>query len=489
MFPSRAIRHPLCCLPACWVVLAMLTQSRAQDVDKQRADFLQMVLSDSQILTDQYERALAKLEGELAADADYEQAQLVQQRREELRAIYPNGGALVSSAVPLTQDRARLAGTVEARGEALTSWRSASSLVEWAGVRVAPGTYYLEMEASMSGQPTAAGRTLPQEKASFVFYEVSLLPGAQENRRAFEITSGKDDSYTPLRIGPLNFSRDQVTLRLAPVMGYPANMISFRQLRLVPVASDVVQTAAPLPEGDTLAAARESLQRELTKAQKPVITAYQATLKALPAATPELKESVEAELRRLSQLEQAVNTAPGMILDRMVRQLGGVAGFEDLDGVKHVPTATSTGDRFTVEHEGRQIQVRLMWVRCAPLDEKSSARKDFAAHFGMEVDNVGGFARTAREFTLGYLEGKSLRLLLRPMKDKDGFHAALVFLPEVGLYQNVLVDQGLAAVEPLSKSARSSLMERGLHASLIEHEASARRSKNGAWALSEEDKK
>ncbi|GEP42266.1 hypothetical protein BGE01nite_15570 [Brevifollis gellanilyticus] len=461
---------------------------QAQDAAKMRADFLKLILSDSQMLTDQYERALAKLESDLAADADYEQAQLVQRRREELRAIYPGGTTLTSPAIPLAPERARLVGTAEARGDTLTNWRTATSQAEWAAVHVTPGSYYLELEASMSALPSTAGRMVPQEKATFAFYEVSLLPGAQENRRSFDIMPGKDETYAPLRIGPLNFSRDAVTLRLAPAMGYPANAISLRQFRLVPAVVDVVQTAASLPEGDALAATRELLQRELVKVQKPVLTAYKESLKTLPSTTPEMKEAVEAETKRLTQLENYAST-PSIILERMIRQLGGVAGFEDIDGARYLSTVTSTGDRFTVEHDGRQIAIRLMWVSCAPPDEKSMARKNFADHFDIEMDNVGRLSRTAREFTLGYLDGKSLRLLLRPMKDKDGFQPALVFLPEVGLYQNVLVDQGLAAVEPFPKNARAGLMERGLYTTVLEHEAGAKRLKNGAWALSEEDKK
>jgi len=490
MFLHHNFRHRLCCLPVCLGVLGMLPLVQAQDVDEQRTNFLKLVLSDSQVLTDQYERALAKLETELAAAADYEQALLVKQRREELRAVYAGSSPSAAASVPLTLERTRLAGTVEVRADALTNWRSAGAQVEWAGIRVTPGTdYHLELEATMTALPPA-GRMQPPEKASFVFYEVSLLPGAQENRRSFDILTGKDETFAPLRIGPLSFSRDTVTLRLAPAMGYPANAISLRKLRLTPTAPEaVVTTAAPLPEGDALAAAREALQRELSKTQKPVITAYQQALKALPTASPEMKEAVEAETKRLAQLEQSSNSAPGSILERMARQLGGMAGFENLDGAKYVSAATSAGDRFTVEHEGRQIQVRLMWIRCAPADEKSAARQEFVRHFGIDADYAGTLARTAREFTLGYLDGKPLRLLLRPVKDKDGFQPALLFLPELGLYQNVLVDQGLAAVDAPPKSARFGMMERGLFESLREHEAAARRLKNGAWALSEEDKK
>jgi len=494
--PARMPVHPPSA-NSCRLMLAMLCLGgvvTAQEPAQMRADMLKLVLADSLVLTDQYERALAKLESELAAGADYEGARLVQQRREELKSVYASNGTMVSTAIPLPLDRVRLAGSVESRGLTLTGWRSAGSLAEWSGVKVSPGAYYLELEANITELPATAGgpmpvRSQPQEKASFVFYEVSLLPGAQENRRNFEITTADaSDTFTPVRIGPLNFTRSSVTLRIAPTTGYPANAISLRQLRLVPVTADVIQNAPSLPEGDPLAVARAKLQSELAMAQKPVVSAYSEALQTLAAASAEMKESVSAETKRLEKLQEAMAGDPEAALNAMMRQPGGVGGFENIEDARLLPDETSSGDHFTVEHGGKRISVRLMWVRCAPLDEKSGMRREFAKHFDIEPDDTAALARAAREFTLGYLDGKPLHLLLRPMKDKDGVQPALVFLPEVGLYQNVLVNQGLAAVEPPPNSMRSGMMERGLFGTLLEHETAARREKNGAWALAAEVK-
>jgi endonuclease YncB( thermonuclease family) len=459
-----------------------------------RADFLKLVLSDSQILSDQYERALAKLESELAAGADYEEAQLVQQRREELKAIYGAASASPAAGITLLPSRARLSGSAEARGEMLTGWRGSSSMAEWGAVRLSPGVYFLELEANITGLPTSAGgvlpeRSMPQDTASFVFYEVSLLPGAQENRRSFEIVRGPSDAaFTPLRIGPLNFTRNSVTLRIAPTMSYPGNVISIRNIRLVPDSGEGLLTAAPLPEGDQLAAAREQLHRELALVQKPVINAHSDALATL-AENPALHDAALAETQRLNVLQRNVTNKPTDVLPRMLRQLGGVAGFIDLEGAKLVTTdSTSSGDHFIIEHEGTQIPVRLLWVRCAALDSGSEENRNFAKHFRIEQADIGQLSRTAREFTLGYLAGKPLRLLLRPNKDKDGHQPALVFLPEIGLYQNVLVDQGLAAVDPPRKTLSVGMMERGLIESLQQREEVARRQKNGAWALSGDTK-
>jgi len=94
--------------------------------------------------------------------------------------------------------------------------------------------------------------------------------------------------------------------------------------------------------------------------------------------------------------------------------------------------------------------------------------------------------RAAREFTAGYLRDKPLRLLIRPDRDKDGTMAALLFLPNVGLYQNVLVDHGLAAVVPPPSDKQRNAMERAFLGTLSAHEATAKNRKPapGAWALS-----
>ena len=141
-----------------------------------------------------------------------------------------------------------------------------------------------------------------------------------------------------------------------------------------------------------------------------------------------------------------------------------------------------------VESDGQRFRVRLMGVLCAPLDAKSPARNAFARHFDLSEDEVANLAKLAQEFTAGYLEGKPLRLLARPDKEKDGTVVAWVFLPEVGLFQNVLIDQGLAAVHQPPAGVRRPGTMRGLLGSLMERERAAKRQGSGAWALAGEDK-
>ncbi|MDZ4287007.1 MAG: hypothetical protein U0984_03565 [Prosthecobacter sp.] len=462
----------------------------------ERAGFLRQTLADSQLLTEQYERALAKLEGELAAATEYEEARLVQQRRTELKALYAGESTLAQSlAMPLLPSQARFSGSAETRGDMLTGWRTGGSAAEWANLRVSPGRYNLELEANMVDVPAilgsfAPGKSQPQERAAFDFYEVSLLAGAEENRRTFEIPANTNESaFTPLRIGPVNFTRSPVTLRLSAAAGYPGNVVRLRNLRLVPVTDDVIPTATSVPaSAASLGDMREKLSDALVAAQKPAMTAYLEQLRGLAAANPELADEVNVETKRLLKMMENGRNDTGALL-RLVASRAGVAGFEDLDGARLVEDPKNAGDRFVVEHDGKRLTVRLMWILAAPLDDREGARKTFARHFGIEEDDTAGLARAAQEFTTGYLEGKSLRLLIRPGKEKDGTVAALLFLPDIGLYQNVLVDQGLAAVQPPSRNLRLPAMERALLGFLAEREQTAKRQKTGAWALTAEDRR
>lgn len=455
-----------------------------------RASFLREVLTASKTLTGQYESALARAESELAAAAEYEEALLIRKRREELKALYPVTEAEValSLAVPLPVQQARLSGSVEARAEELTNWRTNGSAAEWTGVRITPGKYYLELEASLTevaAPPDALlpGRVRPQERAVFEFHELSLLPGASENRRSFEISLRQDAAtFTSLQVGPVNFTRTPVTLRLAATAGYPGNQIRLRELRLIPAAQEAPTTTSPAP-GPGLEELRRSLAAALAAAQKPIVDGYLQSLREMAGTTPALKDAADAEARRvIRMLEDKGRATP-----RLMGAASPLSAFDDLDGAFYAHDAGNEGDRFMVEHDGRRFRVQLLWTQCAPLDDATdTARaKSFREHFRLDEPATSTLARLAQEFTAGYLDGKPLRLLIRPGKSRDGTVSALVFLHEVGLYQNILVDQGLAAVIPPKEKRGAS--ETGLLDALLARERAAQRRKPapGAWALSE----
>lgn len=472
--------------------LALHAQTEPTTLTTTRAAFLRQVMADSQLLTEQYGRALAKAEAEVAITGDYEEARAIRQRLEQLKALY--SGTASSLATPLSLAQARLSGSAQAAGETLSGWRSNGSGAEWLNFRLVPGSYHLEFEANMSDAPVAgsiyaSSKFQPQQSATFEFNEVTLLGNASENRRTFEIARSTDETtFTTIRVGPLNFTRTPITLRFAASAGYPANTIRIRNLRLVPVTEEGTAPVVPAPANSTatLQQSVATLNAALDAAKKTADSAYLDGLQRLATTKPDLKKQIEAESRRVQKSGEQKSGIAG--IHSTTTYGGTLGGVEDIADARLADGEPLAGDRFQIVHEGRLLPVRLLWVSCASADEVAPDAKTFAKYFGIEDEDVVGIGRYAREFTAGYLRDKPLRLLVRPDPDKDGTLAALVFLPDVGLYQNVLVDHGLAAIAPPPRESRRNATEKALLTTLDARENAAKRRKPapGAWALAAE---
>lgn len=482
-------------LLACPALLAQTPAPEPAALTATRTAFMRQVMADSQLLTQQYERALAKVETEVATAGDYEEARAIRQRREQLQALY--AGTVSSLATPLPLTQARMMGSAQASGETLGGWRSNGSGAEWQNFRLMPGSYHLEFEANMSDAPVAgsiyaSSKFQPQQTALFDFDEVTLLGIAAENHRTFEITRSTDETtFTTVRVGPLTFSRNPVTLRLTAPDGYPANIIRIRNLRLVPVTDAAVPSPATLPQtGSTTAMKQASttLKEAIETARTDAASRYIDELNDLAVTKPALKGQINAEIRRVQRLADQKAGQTG--INALTTSGGGFSGFEDISEARLADEEPLSGERFKVIYEGRPVMVRLLWIDCAPLDENDKPGvKRFARHFNIEGEDVPSVGRTAREFTASYLRNKPLRMLIRPDRDKDGTMAVLLFLPNVGLFQNVLVNHGLAAVVPPARDQQHNVMERAFISTLsaIENAARKRRPAPGAWALSAEN--
>lgn len=479
--------------PACLLLLLAIPALHGQTPEppaltSTRAAFLRQVMTDSQLLTGQYERALVKAEEEVAATGDYEEARAIRQRHDQLKALY--AGTVSSLATPLPLALARLTGSAQSSGETLSGWRSKGSGAEWLNFPLPPGAYHLEFEVNMSDAPVAgsiyaSSKLQPQQGAMFEFNEVTLLGNAPENSRSFEVRRSTDETtFAAMRVGPLQFTRSPVTLRFSASAGYPANIIRVRNLRLAPATAETPATApAAAPGGATLTMqqAAASLKSSLAAARANATSAYLTALRALASSKPALKGQTDAETRRLQKLDAAVKG--GASLRALIASSGGLNGFESITDARLADEPPLSGERFKILHEGHILPVRLLWIDCAPADEKDAGLRPFAKHFGIDDEDAAAMGRIARDFTAGYLSGRPLRLLVRPDRDKDGTLAALLFLPDAGLYQNVLVDHGFAAAAPPSPDSRRNAAEKAFINALVAREDAARRNAAGAWAL------
>jgi hypothetical protein len=443
-------------------------------------------------LNDFYEKALASLETSLAALGDYEQARAVKARRADLAALSASA-PVPSPGLPLLVEKARLTGSVFATNDSLQGWRTSSCTAEWILPRFTPGLYQVQLTYLMAPRkpapPSSAiapGRVpdAPLALVPFLFRESSLLASAAKNSLplTLEMTAAGEFKHATLT-GSIELTRAPVVLQLVCKAACPLNEIIIREVKLLPLPA-----AAASPSADVAAAQEVPLLEELrqlqtaqagkvAKAQKPVIEAYQASLAALSSPLPEIAEAIAQEQQRVRKLLEGKTSKrlSGLRLDN----------FEEVSEARFVPDPGNTGDTFIIEHQGQQQRVRLAWISCAPLDPaEQRPMKLVLDRFGISAGVASALARDAQEFTALYLEGRPLRLLLR--QDRKGSDAtpALLFIEDIGLFQNVLVDHGLAVVDLPAGKERNPL-ESALLAGLQEREAKARQQKPapGGWGL------
>lgn len=476
------------------------------DLVSARTMFLEAVLSESQLLTEQYGRALGKTEIEAAERGDYQEALRVQRRRDELSSLYAGTASTLvqTEAISLPVETAYLSGGPELLRGNLEGWRSATSYAEWRGVSLAPGDYYLEFDCAMveaplisEGRPTRQPDKEPVAKAGFEFFEVSLLPGATDNRRGFDVKLTSDGAtFESYRIGPISYPRSPVTLRLTAQTGFPLNIIRFHHLRLVPKQlEDELQAEAPqksdaADSGRTLKAFQKSLGERLLEGYQSAVTSYASALRSWAGDDKNRKALVQSELASLKTQMAELKKNPGMP-PPVMGMLGGFGGFEDVPEAMYVAGSATSGDEFQFRHEGGTFTVRLFGVRCMPPEGVDGEDATFfAQHFGISKEEATPLGLVAMEFATGYLEGKIVRVLVQPVRSNapNQSRLALVFLPDVGLFQNVLVDQGLAAVRKEDAQRLKGAMPKAVISSLEAREKAARERSQppGAWALQAE---
>jgi hypothetical protein len=461
-----------------------------------KALFATQINSQSQKLTDQYERALARMESEVADAGDYEQALQIKKRRDQLQQILASNTSSTTPALPLTPLAAKGTGITASSDGSLTGWRIASHYAEWTLTKLAPGDYFLELDALMTAIPTNVNDPSeePAETALFEIYEVSLLAGAADNRRSFELslTKGSPLEFKPQRIGPMRFARSPITLRLAASKSYAFNQVQFKNIRLVPAPTSVPQTVTNviIPPTSNVDSVRSSLAFALELAYKPINDQYADQLQELEQRFPDWQALLDNEKRGIEKRRSPTSKSKdtnALHLPKPLASLGGISGFQDLENVTFVNHPENTGDRFRVSQDGREFFIHLLWLKCAsPSSDpaSSAANTPFNQHFGLTNEDAALFGRAALQFTSGYLSGRTFRLLARNTPDSDGTLPALLFLPDIGLFHNLLIDQGLAAF--VGKTGSGGTLERALQHSISdrENEARSRNPRPGAWALS-----
>jgi len=467
-----------------FLILALPAQAQTAatppPLEETRQAFLQRVRLASGSLNDYYEKALASLETSLAALGDYEQARAVKARRADLTAL---SAATPDTApgLPLLIEKAKLSGSTLATADSLQGWRTTNCAAEWIIPRFTPGTYQLVLTYLMAPRRPPRPQVsplAPLEEVPMLFHESSLLASAAKNSLPIKLTMTGGENKLLTVEGSIELTRAPVVLRLVNQASSPMNEIIIRDLKLIPLATAAstpltASTSHPfLEELKLLQAAQAS---KLTAAQKPLIDVYLSELAAISAPLPEAAEAIASEQQRVKKLLEgkAPKRPVGLKLDN----------FEELANAHFVPDPANTGDAFIIEHQGQQQRIRLAWIACPPLKPaEQKPLKLVLDRFGISPEAALSLGQSAQEFTALYLEGRPLRLLLRQDHKANEAAQALLFVEDIGLFQNVLIDQGLAVLDAPANKGRNPL-ESALLTGLQEREAAARKQSPapGGW--------
>jgi hypothetical protein len=269
--------------------------------------------------------------------------------------------------------------------------------------------------------------------------------------------------------------------------------MNLKGIRLSPPAPEPPSAPAS-PDGtspppkDELTTLQQLHADNLRRAMTPVVQGYAEKMKSLAAKTassdPDASSEYTAEGQRAIQfLDDPIAAVFG---GKGPRTGGGAEGFRELRDAAYVQNAQNTGDCFRVKQGGEEFFVRLLWVYCAPTDEKEEKHlKECAEYFGITRDDALVVGREAQEFTSGYLSGKTLTLLTRGTKDDQGNLLVAVRPGKYGDFAGVLVDNGLVMIKQASaKKGPAREHEEAVLRNLVDREAAAKARKvpPGAWA-------
>ncbi len=437
--------------------------------------------AETALLNDLYQRALSGVQANAAQQGDYEQALAARRRREQLAAqsatLRAQSGA--DAGTELLLKDARLAGGLTLSPLSISNWRSAQASADWTLNRIPPGRY--EVHLTYRWQP-ATGAAIP-EPPQWLFREVSSLAGAAANQVKCTLSPTTVSSPGNAKAdGTLSITTLPFTLRVTPVHDYEGQDLALTGVRLVPV-----NTAATAPVDLTFTSHRAELdtlleahRAEIRSIRQPLVEDYIKNLGTLTATGAAGRKVVDAEMRRAQAALDADSAGTSTLL-----AASGKAGLTTLTGAKYVEDPGNTGTRFKVEHEGQTFIVTMMWVASPPPEPSLDVKAYRLARERFQVDELHAVAlgQAAKEFTALYLTDRPIKLLARAIPESDGSLSALVYVEPVGLFQNVLIDHGLAVVDSAAGGRRMAL-EAGILTSLHERESRARSSTpaEGGWA-------
>lgn len=482
------------------------------ELNQLRQQFALRALTVSKTLAEQYASALGTLAREVGAEGDYEQALTAQKLRQELADLYARSlnDTTLSNVVVLKPADARPVGTVsyDRNSGDLVNWKAVGNLASWDVQKLVPGKYDIVITysvAPMGELPTRLNPySLPEDLSTggeFEFFEDSSLAGASMNRRTGQVrdTGGWDKPAT-LQLAAINLTRTSARfgLKITRVNG-GGGVMRLKEVRLVPAKEGETApptdpnapTPGPAVPVDEVARIRESYLLKVQNSVRPLVETYLGKVrKMVENARAQNNEELAADLEAETRGTQRLLDNPGRIVANSNAAPPAVSlrgqGFTEWEGATYVPSANNTGDTFLLSYQGETVPVRLLWVTCPPpSDEARAQARHCAIYFGLPEEEVYQVGRQAQAFTEAFLQGRPLKVHSRGEKDETG-HLLVAVQPDgVGDFAGVLVDNGLACVNPPKARGRAAKRFEDLTLANLkdrEKQARARPIPPGAWA-------
>ncbi len=465
---------------------------RPPELEQLRQRMSRRAFEQSRELTDLYIKALATAERDAAAQGDYEQALAAQRRRLELADLSACtfAGPVPANSINLKPADARLiAGvTYNRTTDLLIGWTMANCTATWdIPSTITPGIYNLSVLYSSAPE---SGKTitgyLEVDAASSGLVPLSPNPPTPL------MTSSDWGTFQPCRLPQIRVTRS-ATVRLVLRMTQPSDTtdtLHVRGVRLIPVSQAVTTPLAngSAPAGNELEKLQQRQSRDFQDAIKPLVRSYRKTLSDLFGNTKEDAEGgkwaeLRSELRKVDQwLDKPANAA-----SPVKSKLNPIAASEEWTDARFVEVPTNTGDHFVLSRGGKQFPVRLIGVACPPVHLTTTPDfRRLCRYFSITPESALLIGQQARLLTTSLLNQQELRVSASGVTDRAGAAFVSVQIPILGDLAAVLVDNGLAGVNPAKPLSPEDVpMEESYQLALQLREEAARLAAKppGAWAL------
>jgi hypothetical protein len=444
---------------------------------------------------------LADQETGLLEKSDYDALLALEKRRLdailELNTSHLPAEKIVAADVRrLSPGEARLSGGVTREettsGEGLSGWTNEST-ASWQIQDVQPGYYAAQLVYSLPPEPAPPPAEEEAPDDIIACGEAAHFLSDREN----VLTATIEPPNTPAGIcsvplGILTLTDTTADIQLRVVQTSGGGMMNLKALCLTRTAKP---TSEFLPVDQSASSGFDRLMEEHRKAivalREPIDQSYLEQLQRLheeletkgkkDAATQVMEEWKQTQNAKSALLAHGLALTPSTGKSGPVAETATALPTEEIRNLRgcRIVGQPEAGDRFTVRHQRRQFQVRLLFVRCPNPGTPPDA--ELAAYFKIDPMHIPAVADMARTLTSELLTDTRFTLITKSEPRKGQPLTAVVQIPAVGCLQKLIVAEGLGALRAENMPVPSLELEVFADHILPQTEEAAKRARRGAW--------